>query len=87
MSSTLRSMVREEVNSAMQEHSATMTERLSTYLRSGAGTPVPVAVTPDPSTVQTLQAQIRHFVNTRRFSDAFQLVSSFFNLYSFLLYN
>lgn len=71
----LRSMVQEEVGKALKEHSTTMTERISTYLRSTAGTPIPSSQTPDPSTVRALEAQIGHLVSQGRLNEAFQTVS------------
>ncbi|PVD21395.1 hypothetical protein C0Q70_19568 [Pomacea canaliculata] len=76
----LRSMVQEEVGKALKEHSTTMTERISTYLRSTAGTPIPSSQTPDPSTVRALEAQIGHLVSQGRLNEAFQTALTASNL-------
>ncbi|KAK7478360.1 hypothetical protein BaRGS_00030364 [Batillaria attramentaria] len=76
----VRTVVRAEISAAMREHDTTMTDRLATYLRSGAATPVPMSGTPDPSTVQALQAQIKQLVNANRLNEAFQTALTASNL-------
>ena len=70
-------MIREEVAAALREQNSKMTDSLASYLRSGAGTPVPGAHTPDLNTVQALQDQVKLLVNRGRISDAFQTVSHY----------
>ena len=72
---SLRGVIREEVAGALREQSSKMTDSLASYLRSGAGTPVPTAHTPDLNMLQALQDQVKLLVNKGKISDAFQTVS------------
>ena len=75
LNSGLRAVIREEVGVALREQGSKMTDSLASYLRSGAGTPVPGAHTPDVSTLQAQQDQIKQLVNRGKLDKAFQMVS------------
>ena len=69
----MRGVIREEVAVALRDQGSRMTDSLASYLRSGAGTPVPAGPAPDTS---TLQDQVKMLFNWGRISDAFQMVRS-----------
>lgn len=80
LSAGLRSTIREEVGMALKEQGTKMTDSLASYLRSGAGTPVPGAHPPDTTTIQSLQEQVRQLVSRGRLDKAFQQALSASNL-------
>lgn len=69
--SDVRKIMKEELASAMKEHGANISDRLTTYLRSGAATPVPLTSEEEHS-----KERIARELRLGRINDAFQCVSS-----------
>ena len=67
--SDVKRLLREEMGQALQEHGANISDQLSTYLRSGAGTPVPFT-----SEEEASKERILRELRSGRINEAFQFV-------------
>ncbi|RUS79455.1 hypothetical protein EGW08_012796 [Elysia chlorotica] len=73
--SDVKRLLREEMGQALQDHGASISDQLSTYLRSGAGTPVPFT-----SEEETNKEKILRELRSGRINDAFQFALSVGNI-------
>ncbi|BFZ12945.1 hypothetical protein BsWGS_15983 [Bradybaena similaris] len=73
--SDVRKIMKEELASAMKEHGANISDKLTTYLRSGAATPVPLTSEEEHS-----KERIARELRLGRINDAFQCALSAGNL-------
>ncbi|GFO25359.1 enhancer of mRNA-decapping protein 4 [Plakobranchus ocellatus] len=73
--SDVKKLLREEMGQALQEHGANISDQLSTYLRSGAGTPVPYA-----SEEESSKERIMRELRSGRINEAFQFALSVGNI-------
>lgn len=73
--SDLKRLLREEMGQALQEHGANISDQLSTYLRSGAGTPIPFT-----SEEETGKERILRELRSGRINEAFQFALSVGNI-------
>ncbi|CAG5131068.1 unnamed protein product [Candidula unifasciata] len=73
--SDVRKIMKEELTSAMKEHGASISDKLTTYLRSGAATPVPLSSEEEHS-----KERIARELRMGRINDAFQCALSAGNL-------
>ncbi|GFS16803.1 enhancer of mRNA-decapping protein 4 [Elysia marginata] len=71
----VKRLLREEMGQALQEHGANISDQLSTYLRSGAGTPVPFT-----SEEETSKDRILRELRSGRINEAFQSALSVGNI-------
>ena len=65
----VRQLVKEEISSALKEHGASINNKLNSYLRSGAGTPVSFTDEED-----NLKERILRELKSSRINEAFQIV-------------
>ena len=65
----VRSVIKEELDSALKEHHVQVQDSIAAVVRSQAPTPVPQA--PD---IQQIQSQIMQLIQRRQINAAFQMV-------------
>lgn len=66
----MRKVLKEEMSSALKEHGNSISDKLNTYLRSGAGTPVPFSNEEEIS-----KERIQREIRAGRINEAFENVS------------